>query len=657
MSAPLKSAAAAADASAPALRRLVDAIDAFERAGASVPMHLDGPSQDGEWAALAQRVQRLTHRVSDQVEALDQATRQRRDLLANVSHDLRTPLAAMQGYLELLLLRHAHLAPKERHNYLEIAARQSERLARLVSDLFQLAELDGDDARPAREDFALGELIQDVIQKHAGEAARRRIETRLSAVGAAAPVHADIALVERLLTSLMENALRHTPAGGSVTLQAAYGTTHAAGRVVVAVRDTGEGIASADLAGLFERYQSTERIAGSSITPHGGLGLAIARRIVQLHGGELRISSSPGVGTEVTFDLPLAPGSGGMPGSIDDPLSSASSDSGADAATAFDRVARLQHKLDEQGLALQRSEAARRCAEADLRAIEQRYLLALRGSQDGLWEWDLMSDRVQLSPRWKSMLGFEPDEITDDKAGWLGRVHTQDRAAFESALHAHLGAAVHEARAFDQPLRLLHKDGSVRHVLSRGAVIRQENGVPFRVVGLDTDVTRVQRMQTVLDVLAEGTSDRHGPDFLAALVRNFGRALDVDLAFIAECIDDPPTRVRTLACWRSDQGDSANFDFELSGTPCEAVIQDGKTCFHRDDIERMFPRERGYAAYLGMPIIGSDGHVLGHLAFFDRAPRGDEMLVDSVYRIFLARAAAEMERSHQERRAGQGVRP
>ena len=656
MSAPFTSAPAATDTTSLALRRLIDAIDAFERAGASVPIQLDGQPQDGQWAALAQGVQRLAHRVSEQVEALDHATRQRRDLLANVSHDLRTPLAAMQGYLELLLLRHANLEPKERHNYLEIAARQSERLARLVSDLFQLAELDGDDARPEREDFALGELIQDVIQKHASDAARRKIDTRLLATGTAALVHADIALVERLLTGLMENALRHTPAGGSVTLQAAYETAHAPGRVEVTVRDTGEGIASADLAGLFERYQSTERVAGSSITPHGGLGLAIARRIVQLHGGELRISSSPGVGTEVKFDLPLAAQPnrrpGALLGSITDPHSIASGDAVPKVATASDRVAQLERKLSEKGLALQRSEAARQAAEADLRAIEQRYMLALRGSQDGLWEWDLMSDRVQLSPRWKSMLGFEPDEIADSKTGWLGQVHADDRSAFEAALRARLEAEVHDDQAFDQAVRLLHKDGSVRHVLSRGVVIRHENGVPFRVVGLDTDVTRVQRMQTVLDVLAEGTSDQHGADFLAALVRNFGRALDVDLAFIAECIDDPPTRVRTLACWRSEKGDAANFDFELSGTPCEAVIQDGKTCFHRDDIERMFPRERGFAAYLGMPIIGSDGHVLGHLAFFDRAPRGDEMLVDSVYRIFLARAAAEMERLGKERRAG-----
>jgi len=156
----------------------------------------------------------------------------------------------------------------------------------------------------------------------------------------------------------------------------------------------------------------------------------------------------------------------------------------------------------------------------------------------------------------------------------------------------------------------------------------------------------------VLDVLAEDTASAHGDAFLSALVSSFGRALDVDLAFIAECVDDPPTRVRTVAVWRRTQGEAANFEFALDGTPCEAVIQDGRSCFYREDVSRLFPRERDYAAYLGMPIRASDGSVLGHLAFFDRAPRGDEMLVDSVYRIFLARAGAEMERA----RAGRGPR-
>jgi PAS domain S-box-containing protein len=570
----------------------------------------------------------------------ERAAQQRRELLTQISHDLRTPLAAMQGYLELLLLRHGQLEPAERHNYLEIAARQSERLSRLVSDLFQLAELEGDAPPLTLEAFSLPELMQDVVQKHKPDALRREIELRHAVIGASMPAQADIALVERLLTGLVENALRHTPGGGTVTLSATYGLPSAPGRTEVSVRDTGEGIASADLAGLFDRYQNTERVAGAGTTPHGGLGLAIARRIVQVHGGELRIRSQPGEGTDVTFDLPLARG----PVEEAAPRAVASSAQHGDHEAA-DRVADLERQLREQSSALRDSERARQAAEADLRAYEQRYVLALRGSQDGLWEWDLSSDRVRLSPRWKSMLGFESGEISDDRAGWLGRVHEDDRARVEAALQACIGAPADPAAGFDQTVRLLHKDGTVRHVLSRGVAIRREDGTPFRVVGLDTDVTQVRRMQNVLDVLAEGTAQTQGPQFLQALVRNFGRALDVDLAFIAECIDNPPTRVRTLACWRSNDDHAANFEFDLSGTPCEAVIQDGKTCFHRDQIDRLFPRERGYAAYLGMPIIGSDGRILGHLAFFDRTPRGDEMLVDSVYKIFLARAAAEMERA------------
>jgi len=584
--------------------------------------------------------------VSTAAQAPERAARQRRELLTHISHDLRTPLAAMQGYLELLLLRHSQLEPAERHNYLEIAARQSERLSRLVSDLFQLAELEGDDPPMTPEAFSLTELIQDVMQKHEADALRRQIALQHAVAGAPMPTQADIAMVERLLTGLVENALRHTPAGGTVTLRATYAPQCPPGRTEVSVRDTGEGIASADLDGLFDRYQNAERVAGTGATPHGGLGLAIARRIVQIHGGELRITSQPGLGTEVAFDLPLARGPVGQSPQLPIAIGDSRGDAGASAAT--DRVGELERHLREQARALRESERARQAAEADVRAYEQRYVLALRGSQDGLWEWDLSSDRVRLSPRWKSMLGFESAEVPDDRAGWLGSVHADDRMRFEAALQACVGARADQAAGFDQPVRLVHKDGSVRHVLSRGVAIRREDGTPFRVVGLDTDVTAVRRMQNVLDVLAEGTAQVQGQAFLQALVRNFGRALDVDLAFIAECIDDPPTRVRTLACWRSDDDGARNFEFNLAGTPCEAVIQDGKTCFHRDEIERLFPRERGYAAYLGMPIIGTDGRILGHLAFFDRTPRGDEMLVDSVYKIFLARAAAEMERARSK---------
>ena len=635
------------------LKKLSEAIDAFERAGFTTPLRtVEGgdAAVDDEVTRLAAQVERMSGHISKQISALERLARQRRDLLTNVSHDLRTPLASMQGYLELLLLRHGKLEAAEQRNYLETAARQSERLARLVDDVFQLAELDGDDAAPQSEDFALAELVQDVIQKYTPDATRRKIDLHIDAGAhgdaAAVAVHADIGLIDRVLGSLVDNALRYTPIGGTVAIEIGRDTE----RARLAVRDTGEGIAAADLPGLFERYYRAERVVGAGSTPHGGLGLAIARRIVQLHGGELKVSSTPGAGTRVSFDLPLAQRS--MPSDA-----ASASAHGAVTPTAVaapvaragsSREVELERRCAEQRLAIERSEAARAGAEADLRAIEQRYLLALRGSQDGLWEWDLASNSVHLSPRWKSMLGFESHEISDDRTGWVERVHPDDRPALEAALRRHLADASAEPQPFDHEMRLLHKDGSVRHVLSRGVAIRNEAGEPYRMVGLDTDVSRVKRMQTVLDVLAEGTAGAYGDAFFPALVRNFARALDVDLAFIAECIDDdPPSRVRTLACWSSTKGAIDNFEFTLAGTPCEEVIQGGRACFHREHLEQLFPRERGYEAYLGMPIVASDGRVLGHLAFFDRSPRGDEMLVDSVYRIFLARAAAEMERARQ----------
>ena len=607
------------------LEQLADAVDAFEQGGFTTPLRVQGADADGdEVARLAAQVEMMSGHIASQIAALERLARQRRDLLANVSHDLRTPLAAMQGYLELLLLRHGSLEPAEERNYLETAVRQSERLGRLVGDLFHLTELEADDMQPKGEDFALAELAQDVAQKFAPDASARKVVLGTQAEPslprlAALRVHADIGLVARALENLVDNALRHTPAGGTVTI--AFGRDD--NRANVAVRDTGEGIAAEEIPRLFDRYYRAERVAGAGAMAHGGLGLAIARRIVHLHGGELRVRSAPGQGTDVSFDLPLAGRS-------------------TQAAPRPDRLAPQGPAVPAAG------------AEAELRAAEARTALALRGSQDGMWEWDLASNAVHLSPRWRGMLGFESHELADDKAAWWSRVHPDDQPGLEQALERHLGG---DDPRFDHELRLLHKDGSVRHVLSRGAAIRGESGAPYRMVGMDTDVTRLKRVETVLDAVAEGTSGAFGDDFFPALVRHFARALEVDCAFITVCADQPPTRVRTLGYWSTSRGQVENFEFALAGTPCEAVVNDGRMCFHRHGVERMFPREAGFEAYLGLPIIASDGRVLGHVAFFDAKPRGDELLVGSIYRIFLARAAAEIERMQALAQLGGMGRP
>lgn len=323
-------------------------------------------------------------------------------------------------------------------------------------------------------------------------------------------------------------------------------------------------------------------------------------------------------------------------------------DARAQRSAARAQAARLEQRLDEQRAATARAEDARAAAEAELRASEQRVVGALRGSQDGLWEWDLGSDRVALSPRWKSMLGFGADELGDDLASWRARVHPDDRETFEQALQAQRAPTTaadggEGSARFDLELRLLHRDGGVRWVLSRGVAIRRASGAAYRIVGMDTDITRLKRVLHVLDAVAAGTAGAFGADFFAAMVQHFARALGVDRAFITECADVPTTRVRMLAHWQAD-GPREAVEYALAGTPCEAVVQGQEACFHRSGLAQAFPREAGWEAFLGLPIVASDGRLLGHLAFFHRRPLGDEMLVDSVYRIFLARAAAEMER-------------
>jgi hypothetical protein len=288
------------------LRRLSRALDAFERAGHAGPLRLaEADGQGDETARLAAQIERMGACLAARSVELGDAMRRRSELLANVSHDLRTPLASMQGYLELLLLRQDNLGSAEARNYLHTATRQSERLGRLVADLFELTRLEGEGLQPDAEDFALAELAHDVVQKFALDAGERGVQlaVRLDAVSAALRVRAEIGLVERLLASLVENALRHTPAGGSVGIE----TAPVEGRAQVVVSDTGEGMASAQLAGIFDHYDRAERVGGASRgSGHGGLGLAIARRIVELHGGRLRIESAPGRGTRIAFDLPLA---------------------------------------------------------------------------------------------------------------------------------------------------------------------------------------------------------------------------------------------------------------------------------------------------------------------------------------------------------------
>jgi signal transduction histidine kinase len=172
----------------------------------------------------------------------------------------------------------------------------------LVGELFELAKLDARETRPARERFAVDELLQDLAQKFRLPAARRgvRIETELAA--GAPSVWADIGLIERVLENLIDNAIRHAGEGGAIRLAARPAT----GTVEVRVSDTGSGIPPGEIPRIFDRHHQAVD-AHDDRSGRAGLGLAIAKRILELHGSAIEATSAPDAGTTFAFTLPVAP--------------------------------------------------------------------------------------------------------------------------------------------------------------------------------------------------------------------------------------------------------------------------------------------------------------------------------------------------------------
>ncbi|MBL8448225.1 MAG: PAS domain-containing protein [Zoogloeaceae bacterium] len=277
---------------------------------------------------------------------------------------------------------------------------------------------------------------------------------------------------------------------------------------------------------------------------------------------------------------------------------------------------------------------------SSLQQTEERFALTVRGAKDGLWEWDLTSGKALFSARWKAMLGYTDEEFPDHRDAWLAHVHPADRPLVEADLRAHLEG---DSPNFERELRLRHKDGRFRWMLSRGAALRRASGKPYRMVGLDTDITRVKRVESIVEQIAAGTAGAQGEAFFRALVRHFAGALDVSCAFITECVNRPTTRVRTLAYWNAEDYRD-NIEFDLAGTPCEEVIHCGETRFYPTGVGHHFPRDAAYDSYIGVPIFGSDNEVIGHLAFFDTRQMTPDVLVEPIFRIFCARAGAELER-------------
>jgi signal transduction histidine kinase len=234
------------------------------------------------------------------VEEIKRSDLLRRELVANVSHDLRTPLASIQGYVETLLLKDHDLDPATRRDHLTIIRRAVEKLTRLVRQLFELSKLDARQIQPQYEKFAISELVHDVVQKFEPQAKQRDINLSMRSPPRALFIDGDIAMIERAVENLIDNALRYTPERGHVLVSAEPQDRFAC----VSVSDDGPGIPPEEAANIFDRFYRLDK-SRSSGSEGAGLGLAITRKIVEAHGGSVGVESEVGQGSTFTIKLPL----------------------------------------------------------------------------------------------------------------------------------------------------------------------------------------------------------------------------------------------------------------------------------------------------------------------------------------------------------------
>ncbi len=252
-----------------------------------------------EIAVLGHDFNRLADRLTEVIGKLKQSEEYRKQLVANISHDLRTPMASLRGHVETLTLHGADLSSENRDRALSTIAANTDNLEALIGRLFELTTLESGRMDYHREAFSLEELSHEVLARCEGAAAEQEVALHCDVAGDLPLVDADPVRIGQVLQNLVGNAVKFNRAGGEVHL----GLRAADDGVAIEVRDTGIGIASKDLPHVFERFYTADE---SRSDKGSGLGLAIAHRIVMGHGSELTVESGEDSGTVFRFSLPAA---------------------------------------------------------------------------------------------------------------------------------------------------------------------------------------------------------------------------------------------------------------------------------------------------------------------------------------------------------------
>ncbi|MFZ6012895.1 MAG: ATP-binding protein [Bacteroidota bacterium] len=253
----------------------------------------------GELAELSITVNAMADTIIRNMDELKEVDKLRRDLIANISHDIRTPISIIHGYIETMIIKHDSLDSQKQQEYLQTIIKSTERLKRLMTDLFELSKLESRQIKPKMEPFFMSDLLQDLGRKYKLLAEERNIELETELPSKMSVVCADIAMIERVLQNLIDNALNYTPEKGKICIK-----MEEQNRLVnISVENSGPGISTEELPKIFDRYYKVENNHSSRGT---GLGLAIVKNILEIHQTDIHVRSEGQGNTIFSFNLPIA---------------------------------------------------------------------------------------------------------------------------------------------------------------------------------------------------------------------------------------------------------------------------------------------------------------------------------------------------------------
>ena len=280
------------------LRKIIMVIRDFQKGDLRARIKL---KSKGELQEFAQSFNDMADTIVTNIDEIKRMDNMRRDLVANVSHDLRTPLSIISGYAETILIKDDKISPEERKKYLSTILSSTGRLQSLVEELFELSQLEAKETKPEKESFSLAELLQDVHQKNIIIAQRKNISLNLDIEDNLPLIFADIRMMEKVFQNLLDNALKFTPDSGKIEIRLKRNSQD---NIMAVISDNGPGIEKDQIQYIFDRYHQIKRVSTGS-SQGTGLGLTIVKKLLDIQGMTIDVESEFTKGTSFKITIPI----------------------------------------------------------------------------------------------------------------------------------------------------------------------------------------------------------------------------------------------------------------------------------------------------------------------------------------------------------------